>query len=162
MGAKHKPGAGRDREDVRPLVTLAPVNASSLIPRWLYLVFAWAMLTLGLIGIVVPGLPTTPFVLLAAWAAARGSTRLHRWLLAHQTFGPLIRDWQASGAVSRRAKWAAILTMALCAVIMCLTAPRWWMAATGSAVLLITGTWLWLRPEPASAPTSDSAPPTQT
>ena len=53
-----------------------------------------------------PGLPTVPFVLLAAFAAARGSQRLHGWLLAHRQFGPMIRDWQAHGAVSRRAKRA--------------------------------------------------------
>jgi uncharacterized membrane protein YbaN (DUF454 family) len=118
--------------------------------RWLWLSLAWAALALGLIGIVVPGLPTTPFVLLAAWAAARGSTRLHAWLQAHRVFGPMIRDWQAQGAVSRRAKRAAVLTMALCSAIFFLTAPRWWMAATGTAIMAIVAIWLWRRPEPQS------------
>ena len=73
------------------------------VRRLAWLVLAYVTLALGVIGIFVPGLPTTPFVLLSAYAAARGSRRLHAWLLAHRQFGPMIRDWQATGAVSRRA-----------------------------------------------------------
>jgi uncharacterized membrane protein YbaN (DUF454 family) len=118
------------------------------VRRWLWWLLAWVALALGLIGIVVPGLPTTPFILLAAWAAARGSDRLHAWLQAHRTFGPMIRDWQAQRAVSRRAKRAAVLMMALCAAIFFLTAPRIWMAALGTAIMAIVAVWLWSRPEP--------------
>lgn len=120
----------------------------SRVQRVAYLVVAWIALMLGVIGIVLPGLPTTPFVLLAAWAAARGSRRLHGWLRVHRVFGPMIRDWQASGAVSRRAKWAATVTMAACAVLMFATAPKLWMAAAGSAIMCVVATWLWRRPEP--------------
>ncbi|MFY2764187.1 YbaN family protein [Arenimonas sp. MALMAid1274] len=122
--------------------------------RWAWLCLAYLALALGVIGIFLPGLPTTPFVLLSAYAAARGSDRLHAWLLAHRLYGPMIRDWQATGAVSRRAKHWALGTMALCAVIFFLTAPRWWMAATGTAIMALVGTWLWLRPEPEK-PTAD-------
>ena len=118
------------------------------IRRWPYLLLAWVALTLGAIGIVVQGLPTTPFILLAAWSAARGSQRLHGWLEAHRVFGPMIRDWQAQGAVSRRAKWSASGAMAACAVIFFLTAPKWWMAASGTAIMLLVAIWLWSRPEP--------------
>ena len=118
--------------------------------RWAWWLLAWASLALGVVGIVVPGLPTVPFILLSAYAAARGSDRLHAWLLAHRRFGPLIRDWQAHGAVSRRAKWLATATMALASALMFLTAPRWWMAATGTAIMLAVGTWLWCRPEPGT------------
>jgi uncharacterized protein len=116
--------------------------------RWPYLLLAWIALALGLIGVVLPGLPTTPFILLAAWAAARGSTRLHRWMRAHRLFGPMIRDWEAHGAVSRRAKWIASLTMLASAVIFFLTAPKMWMAITGTGIMVVVGTWLWFRPEP--------------
>ena len=72
--------------------------------RWLWWLLAYTSLGLGIVGIAVPGLPTVPFVLLAAFAAARGSQRLHDWLLAHRRFGPMIGDWEREGAVSRRAK----------------------------------------------------------
>ena len=116
--------------------------------RWAWWLLAWASLVVGVVGIVVPGLPTVPLVLLSAYAAARGSERLHAWLLAHPRFGPMIREWQAHGAVSRRAKWLATGTMSLAAVLMFATAPRWWMAATGTAIMASVATWLWLRPEP--------------
>ncbi len=89
-----------------------------------------------------------PFVLLAAFAAARGSQRLHAWLLAHRQFGPVIRDWQTQGAVSRRAKRLATAMMAVCAVLMFVTAPKAWMAATGTAIMTVVAMWLWRRPEP--------------
>ena len=117
--------------------------------RWGWLLLAYVSLALGVIGAVLPGLPTVPFVLLAAFAAARGSQKLHARLLAHRVFGPMIRDWQHSGAVSRRAKWTASGTMLASAAVMFCFAPRWWMAATGSAIMAIVALWLWLRPESA-------------
>ena len=63
-------------------------------------------------------------------------------------FGPMIRDWQAHGAVTRRAKVMATVMMALCAAVMFLTAPRWWMAAIGAGIMAVVALWLWLRPEP--------------
>lgn len=123
---------------------MTPVSS---LKRGLYLLLAGLSLTLGLIGIVLPGLPTTPFVLLAAWAAARSSRRLHDWLAGHRLFGPMIRDWEARGAVSRRAKRAATAAMAICALIFFLTAPKWWMAAIGSTIMAIVALWLWRRPE---------------
>lgn len=116
--------------------------------RWAWWLLAYLSLGLGIVGIVVPGLPTVPFVLLSAFAAARGSQRLHAWLLAHRRFGPMIDDWQRDGAVSPRSKRLAIGTMALCAVVMFLTAPRWWMAATGTAIMAVVAVWLWHRPDP--------------
>ena len=116
--------------------------------RLLWWLLAYASLGLGIIGIVLPGLPAVPFVLLAAFAAARGSQRLRGWLLAHAQFGPMIRDWECEGAVSRRAKRLAIGMMALCAIIMFMTAPKWWMAAVGSAIMACESAWLWHRPEP--------------
>ena len=62
--------------------------------RLAWWLLAYASLGLGFIGIFVPVLPTVPFILLSAFAAARGSERLHRRLLEHRLFGPMIRDWE--------------------------------------------------------------------
>lgn len=64
-------------------------------------------LGLGVIGIFLPVLPTTPLVLLAAFCFGKGSPRLRAWILAHRSFGPMIADWEATGAIPRRVKlWA--------------------------------------------------------
>lgn len=119
--------------------------------RWLLQLFAALCLLLAVVGIVVPGLPTTVFVLLAAWAAARSSPRLHAWLWYHRLFGPMLRNWALGGWVSRRAKWSATCLMALCgAVLWFVVGPHWPTAIAGTcmaAVLL----WLWRRPEPPTA-----------
>lgn len=118
--------------------------------RWWWWLLAWASLVLALLGVLLPGLPTTPFVLLAAWSAARGSPRLHRWLLRHRLFGPIIRDWHAEGAVSRPAKRLALLSMLLCAAVLVWLAPHWAFAVAGCGAMLAVGIWLWRRPEPGA------------
>jgi len=120
--------------------------------RWAWLALAYLALGLGIVGIVVPGLPTTPFVLLAAFAAARGSRKLHDWLLAHRTFGPIISAWEREGAISRRAKWTATVLMGVCAVMMFAVAERAALAAFGTATMLVVAVWMWRRPEPGARP----------
>ncbi|RLK48781.1 hypothetical protein DFR31_1893 [Alkalispirillum mobile] len=66
---------------------------------------------IGSVGVVVPLLPTTPFLLLAAWAFAKGSERWRDWLLNHPRLGPSIRAWQTARAIPYRAKVVAILSL---------------------------------------------------
>jgi uncharacterized membrane protein YbaN (DUF454 family) len=82
--------------------------ARSAIRRWLLRAAGLALVGLAAIGVIVPGLPTTPLLLLAAAAFARSSPRLHAWLLANPVFGPLIREWQETRTVPARAKVIAI------------------------------------------------------
>jgi len=121
--------------------------------RWAWWLLAYASLGTGIVGIFVPGLPTTVFILIAAYAASRGSERLHAYLVQHPRFGPVISDWQAHGAVSRRGKWAAMLTMLACAavllaIMLSVGMHRWWMAVLPIACMAAVAVWLWLRPEP--------------
>lgn len=70
-------------------------------------------MALALIGVVIPGLPTFPFLLLAAWAASRGSKRVHDWLYSHPRFGPALIQWREEGAITRRSKVMAIALILL-------------------------------------------------
>lgn len=79
----------------------------------LFRLFGFVFLGLGVLGIVLPLLPTTPFVLLSAACFARSSERWHRWLLANETFGPMIRNWEDKRCISCKVKTIGILTMVL-------------------------------------------------
>lgn len=80
--------------------------------RYLWAGLGLVCVALAMVGVVLPLLPTVPFLLLAAFFFARSSSRLHNWLLTHQTFGPLIVDWQSSGVIRPGAKKAATLSVA--------------------------------------------------
>ncbi|KJV09824.1 membrane protein, partial [Elstera litoralis] len=69
-------------------------------------------LVLAIVGILLPLLPTTPFLLLAAFAFARSSPRLEAWLLHHPRLGPPIRNWREQGAIDRKTKRVALASMA--------------------------------------------------
>ena len=79
--------------------------------NFFYLIFAYLCAGLGIIGAFLPILPTTPFLLLAAWAATRGSPELHRWLHDHPRFGPPLIAWETNRAVSLPAKVTACVLM---------------------------------------------------
>lgn len=68
-------------------------------------------LLLGAVGAVLPLLPTTPFVLLAAWCFARSSPRMHAWLLQSQLFGPVLRNWEENRCMPRNARRVALAMM---------------------------------------------------
>ena len=76
--------------------------------RTLFLLGGWACVSLGVLGIFLPVLPTTPFMILAAACFARSSPRFERWLLDHPRFGPTLREWRERGAVPQNAKYMAL------------------------------------------------------
>ena len=80
--------------------------------RTLWLILGLASTACGIAGAVLPLVPATPFLLLAAFSFARSSPRLHVWLVTHPRLGPPINDWNAHGAISRRAKITAVVVMA--------------------------------------------------
>ena len=127
--------------------------------RGLFMVMGTVFLGLGVLGAVLPILPTTPFVLVAAWCYARGSVRLHRWLLSTRMFGPLIRRWQADRSITLRSKivatvmmWAAILSSATWATDRLTVRIFLLTCAVG------TSTWMWGYIKTAA---SDEPPPPQ-
>ena len=85
-----------------------PVPIANPLVRLAYFVFGCVTFALALTGIVVRGIPTTPFLLLTAFAFARSSPRLHRWLLGHRRFGPILRDLQSGRGLTLRFKAASI------------------------------------------------------
>lgn len=91
----------------------APTPHRSRLVRGLLWLAGSVALVLGLVGVVLPGLPTTPFVLLAAACYAKASPRLHTWLLNHRITGPMLRDWEHDRSLTRRSKAIAVGSMLL-------------------------------------------------
>ncbi|WP_240538532.1 YbaN family protein [Rhodoferax sp. PAMC 29310] len=104
-----------------------------------------ACLVAGVIGIALPLLPTTPFVLLAAFCFSRGSARYEQWMLNHTRFGPMVRHWRACRAVPLRAKQLASVMMTLSSVM------AWWLLPPSvrwipGASCALVAIWLWHLP----------------
>ncbi|WP_019519144.1 YbaN family protein [Faucicola boevrei] len=123
-----------------------PMQASfwQKVIRWFFLCLGFLFLGIGIIGIVLPVLPTTPFVLLATACFAKSSEKFHHWLINHKTFGPLIKNWHERRAIPRYAKYLAWSMMALsCAMLFYrLSHEMIWIACTTSTICLLTTIWM--------------------
>jgi uncharacterized protein len=108
---------------------------------------ALGCLVLGVVGAFVPVLPTTPFLLVAAWAGGKGWPRLETWLVAHPRWGPPIRRWRDHRAVPRSAKWAASATMLLSTALLALSQAPPALKVGVPLFMLCVAWWLWRRPE---------------
>lgn len=134
---------------------MAPTELPSGAPglstpaRWLLRGLAVCFVLLGVIGLFLPVMPTVPFLIVAAWAAARSSPRLHAWLMNHPHFGRQLREWNEHGIVPRRAKWITSAMMAGSAVTLLALAPRPWLAYVLVVIAVMAAVlwWLWRRPE---------------
>lgn len=88
-----------------------------MIIRVFYIIAGFISLAFGVLGIFVPGLPSTPFLLLAAFLFARGSARIHHWLLTNRFVGSYITEWNQTKGLTRRTKIKSVTLMALVLVI---------------------------------------------
>lgn len=119
--------------------------------RLLCVMLGWGFVALALLGVVLPGLPTTPFLLLAAWAFHKGSRRWALWLEQHRLFGPLLRNWQQHRVIPLHAKVAAITMMGVSLLYLAL-----WSSVPGLAVAAIAavmaGSAAWMLWCPSARP----------
>ena len=115
-----------------------------MISRPFFWLLGAVSLAVGIVGIVLPLLPTTPFVLLAAACWAKASPRFHRWLHRHRYFGPMIQNWEEKRAVPRRAKYLAFSMMAAsCLIVLWRIPDPWWIPAAAAALCLGSAWWMW-------------------
>ena len=127
-----------DRSDVRV--------ATSRTVRWAYVALGTLLVAIGLVGIVVPGLPTTVFLLMAAALYARSSERMYVWLLRNRFFGKYIRDWREHRSIPRGTK-IFILTVMMAAVTLSAIfgVEPWWLRGLVLGVGLFGSYWVWFR-----------------
>ncbi|MDH3215346.1 MAG: YbaN family protein [Candidatus Krumholzibacteria bacterium] len=91
------------------------VNTSGHV-RVLLLMLGWVFVGLAVIGAVLPVVPTTPFLLVAAACFARSSPRFYKWILHSPVFGPTVRSWQETRTIPRRVKFSAVLLLGIVGV----------------------------------------------
>lgn len=123
-------------------------SARNPVFRLVWLGAGFLSLFTGLVGIVLPLLPTVPFLLLAAFCFERGSERVHNWLINHNRLGRPIRDWRRYGAISRRAKTMAVVTMIIVVGLSILFSVPWYIVAIQVAVLSLVALFILTRPPP--------------
>ena len=114
--------------------------------RLAYLLLGALSLVLGAVGLVLPILPTVPFLLLAAFCFARSHPPRERWIVSHRRFGPHILRWRERGAISRGAKRAALTALAASAVIALALLDAPW-SLLPMLVAILAGAWIATRPD---------------
>jgi uncharacterized membrane protein YbaN (DUF454 family) len=138
-----------------------PPRRSPPPPRLLLLVVGYCSLAVAALGVVLPLLPTTPFLLLAAWAFGRASPELRERLRADRRFGPLLRDWEEQGAIGARAKRASLVGMGLCWLLLALlfrdalmagAAGAWLVLGVAGACMAAVAVYVQTRPLPRRPP----------
>lgn len=126
------------------------------VKRISYLTLGLLSLATGLIGLVIPLLPTTVFILIAAWAFARSSERLHERLIRHPRFGATIQAWQEHGAISPKAKRFAMGGLAIGYAVTALVLGPKPLPLLGLGVgLALLAAWILRRPDGPQTPQSD-------
>lgn len=122
-----------------------------MLSRLAALIF-WRLLAsccvvLGIAGAFLPVLPTTPFLLVAAWAGSKGWPQLEVWLINHPRWGLSIRRWRDNRAVPRSAKWAASVTMLFSISVLAISSLPLALKLGVPVLMLCVAVWLWRRPE---------------
>ena len=118
--------------------------------RFLYFLLGWCFFGLGAVGTVVPGLPTTPFMLLALWAFSKSSQRFHDWLYDHRVFGPPLHQWRTHRVIPGKTKLLAVATMAVSlGYLVIFTGISVWLKVLTALVMLYGAAFILSKPSRA-------------
>jgi len=113
--------------------------------RILLLLLAWFCVGAAFVGIFLPGIPTTPFLIVALWAFAKTSKKFHTWLLNHKRFGPILTNWESHKVVPRKAKILMVILQIFAVVMFHYSLQNIYLTAGLIIILLFVARYvLWL------------------
>ena len=144
---------------VRLVAVIKIAIGTEVVVRAAYFILGWVFFALGAIGVLLPVVPTTPFMLLALWAFARSSDRFHHWLYHHRFFGPPLQQWNEYRVIPLYAKILSVSFMSISFVMMLFFSPLvMWFKLT-IASLMLYGAWFILsKPSKPPASPANKAP----
>ena len=119
--------------------------------RAIYFILGWFFFALGAIGVLLPVVPTTPFMLLALWAFSRSSERFHNWLYNQHFFGPPLQIWQKHSVIPLAAKVMSISFMSISFIFMIFFSPLHIILKLVIGLLMLYGAWFVLS-KPSNPP----------
>ncbi|MFH7809755.1 YbaN family protein [Acinetobacter sp. BSP-153] len=117
--------------------------AKSIWVRWVCIGLAWVCLAIGTLGIIIPGLPTFDFYFLATIFAAKGSARLHRWIVQNRVIGPILQQWKEHKTLPTKAKILSLLSMSLAAGLMLWKVPHPYFVGIAIIIMIAVQIWIW-------------------
>ena len=114
--------------------------------RFFLIGFGWRNVGFAAVGVVVPGIPTTIFLLIALWAFSQSSDRLRAWLYNHPIFGVFLQDWKKHGVIPKKAKVAAVSLMLLSWTVLILLSTTWMVWGSAGLVMMCVAAFIATRP----------------
>jgi uncharacterized protein len=113
------------------------ITLSRKAGHWLLIAFGFLNVGLGVIGVFVPGLPTTVFLIIALWAFSKSSERFQKWLWHHHRFGPSLQAWHNHRVIPLKAKILAVATMTLSLLYLTFFVAESWVLPTSVAAIMV-------------------------
>ena len=114
--------------------------------RYIWLTLGFITLGFAILGVILPLLPTVPFLLIAAFFFAKSSKKIHNWLLTHHLFGSLIDDWHKHGAIAKKAKYMATVSVVLVIAVSLIIALEPLILGIQVILLSLVMLFIWSRP----------------